>query len=239
MHRSLFPMWRLAIVCSSILALFFVAMPAAKPLAECNFGSEETARKVAAQPFHYLASGGQTDVFVSEDGLFVLKFFKNQPKKWIPFPGYRRHKLKKLQRDINGYRLAATVIPEESGLIFCHLTKTPFGKTTLYTQNGTAHSIDLGDVEFILQKKAEPFDQYFAKHPSKEALASMKKLLETLAEKHLDDHDPRLHKNIGILEGKAILIDPGKLTSSSHTTVKFSPKFCNWIKNNYPEFEAE
>jgi hypothetical protein len=232
-------MWRLAIVCSLIVTLFFIAMPVAKPLADSNFGNEAAARRAATQPFRYLASGGQTDVFVSEDGLFVLKLFKNQPKKWIPLPVYHKKKLKKLQRDIDGYRLAATTIPEESGLIFCHLTKTPFGKITLYPQKGAARSIDLGSVEFILQKRAEPFDQYFAQHPSKEALASMKKLLETLAEKNLDDHDPRLHKNIGMLEGKAILIDPGKLTAAPHTEAKFPPKFCNWIKNNYPEFEVE
>ena len=208
-------------------------------LIAANLGNEEEAKKITAQNFQYLAEGGQTEVFASEDGKYVLKLFKNHPNKWIPFPKYHARKLKKLRRDLNGYKLAFEALPEESCLIFCHLAKTPFPAVTLMDQLGKTQTIDLGGVEFIIQKRAEPFCHYFHQHPSREALNALKGLLQHIAEKKIHDHDPRFHKNIGFLDGKAVLIDPGRLVEDPEAHAKFTPKFREWIKNNHPEFESE
>jgi hypothetical protein len=233
-------MWLRITILFSFAILCLILMTAEEmPLNEKNYGDEEAAKKITAQTFRYLGSGGQTDVFVSEDDVYVLKLFKNHPRKWIPFPNYRQKKLFKLRRDIQGYQLAATTIPQESGLVFCHLKKTPFGKTTVHTASGKVRTLNLDNVEFIVQRKAVPIEDYFAHHPSQETLECMKKLLKLLAERQLEDHDPRLHKNIGILEGKAILMDPGRLAQAWGAKTAFSPKFLDWLKNNYPDFEAE
>jgi len=46
-----------------------------------TLGSEEAARAILNQPFHYLGSGGQSFVFTSADGKYVLKFSTTIPNR--------------------------------------------------------------------------------------------------------------------------------------------------------------
>src|SRR3989344_1671941 len=69
------------------------------PFSLPSYGNVHEAQTILKQKFYYLASGGQMDVFVSEDEKYVLKFFSNTPLP-LPFPSYQRRKLVKLSRDM-------------------------------------------------------------------------------------------------------------------------------------------
>lgn len=64
------------------------------------------------QKYFLKAQGGQSYVFFSEDGKYVLKFFKDMPRPLVLWPSYQQKKLGKLRRTLGGYNLAFTRLPE-------------------------------------------------------------------------------------------------------------------------------
>ncbi len=68
------------------------------------------------QKFYLKAQGGQSYVFISADGKYVLKFFKDMPRPWLPLPSYQKKKIGKLKRTLKGYQLAFSRLREETGL---------------------------------------------------------------------------------------------------------------------------
>ena len=83
-------------------------------------------------------------MFQSQDGKYVLKFFKYQRykiKPWveaftfIPFVAAHRdrrlqHKQDKLARFFSSWKLAFNELQPETGLVYVHLNKTDYLKTT-------------------------------------------------------------------------------------------------------------
>ena len=129
--------------------------------------------KILSQPFHYLARGAQSFVFVAEDGETVLKFFRlssmRLPKwmTWVSFPlplePFRLKKLmekrRALDKDFQSYKIAFENLKDETGLIYLHLNKTNHLKKRLkfYDKLGIGYGIDLDDMHFLVQKKAQLF----------------------------------------------------------------------------------
>jgi hypothetical protein len=54
---------------------------------------------ILKQKFYLKDQGGQSYVFISADEKYVLKFFKDMPRPWIPLKNYQRKKLGKQTRD--------------------------------------------------------------------------------------------------------------------------------------------
>ena len=91
-----------------------------------------------SQSFSYLSYGGQCFVFQSADQKYVIKFFKQSlyelplwlkftPHPW-PIQRYyekkRLHRIDKLQRDFESYKISFEELKEESALLFVHLNKS-------------------------------------------------------------------------------------------------------------------
>lgn len=188
------------------------------------------------QKFTYLAAGGQAYAFVSEDGKYVLKFFKHHLRrlpfwlKYLPLPKkyalqreqQRLKREKKLQRDFRSYHLAYQYLPEESGLLYVHLNKTNFlqKKARILDKLGIEHTIDLDQIEFILQKKADLAFPYLAELIEQENWENAKNCIDSICEmvinrcrKGIYDEDPRIHRNVGFVNGKAMMIDIGRFKS--------------------------
>lgn len=123
------------------------------------------------QKFHYFSKGCQAYVFESEDGKYVLKFFRHH-KYRIPFwfdylTGFSWGEELKKRREhfrqrafantMNSYELASTHLREECGTVFAHLQLTDSlnKKITIQGTMGRSWDIDLDHRLFILQKRAE------------------------------------------------------------------------------------
>ena len=148
--------YAISLFCEKETAGFSIRRISAAPtLPFTNQGETLATQEILKQPFHYLARGGQTFVFVSEDQKYVLKFFKNSPNAFVPLKKYHTKKIGKLMRDIEGYLLAFERLPEESGLIFLKLdTETPFDQTvTIVDKLGIQHELSLQKTLFVVQKK--------------------------------------------------------------------------------------
>ncbi len=152
---------------------------------------------------YYLADqGGQSYVFFSEDGNYVLKFFKDMPRPWLPFRSYQKKKRGKLKRTLHGYLLAYERMREETGLLCIHFkpsqTHLP---TRLIDRLHIENSIDLSSVFFVIQKKATL---------GTISDDELQDLLFTRMAVGIDDHDLRHHRNIGWVDNHPIILDPGR-----------------------------
>lgn len=183
---------------------------------------------ILKQKFTLEAQGGQSYVFISEDGNTVLKFFKEMPRPWIPripFSKYHKKKLTKLLRTISGYRLAFERLPQETGLLTLHFspTSTPL-RTILVDRLAIEHPVDLSSVYFVLQKRAAPVNTF-----SEETLTKVATLLKKRTQAHIADHDPRLQDNLGWIDGQLVFIDPGRFVDDAHASSDLPQKFLDHL----------
>lgn len=186
------------------------------------------------QKFHYLAHGGQCYAFASEDGRYVLKFFKHHLRRvpWLfsnlPLPSsleYLRENKRikrenKLIRDFSSYKLCFEKLPEETGLIFIHLNKTNgrLPSVAIIDKLNIAHRVALDEVEFVIQKRATLAHAYIDElmrtnriEEAKNAVAGICDLIIKRSQKGIFDEDAKIHRNFGFVDDKAVVVDVGRL----------------------------
>ena len=183
------------------------------------------------QKFTYLAKGAQCHVFESADGKWVLKFFRHhhmRPPLWLTLlPSFldpwRSSKIEKkwskLHKDFASYCIAYTELKEKTGILFLHLNKTENLKqsVTIVDRLNIEHSLDMDEMEFLLQKKATlvypTIDTWMETGnivAAKEALSDLVSVLKIRFEKGLFDKDPDLNTNFGFIDKQAVQIDVGR-----------------------------
>lgn len=201
-----------------------------------NSGDEEAARVILKQPFHYLAKGCQAYCFLSDDGKYVLKFFKYQRYQTSPFltpftfiPSVKdyvkdrqRHKLEKLEFFMQAWIIANDHLKEESGLVYVHLSKSQNLKQPIvfFDKMGFRHELQADDLEFLIQRTAEPLKKVIAKSSTEETISLLDRLIDMLVYEYsqgIGDHDPALLQNTGVYDGKPFHIDVGQFY--------FNPRF--------------
>ena len=205
--------------------------------------SAELIRPLFSQPLFFLGKGRQSISYETADGRYVLKLFRKTSKK---------RKQKQLDEYISGGIVASTLVPAETGLITFVCGKQSFNlpTVTVLNERGRIEKICLQDVPFLLQKKAKPLKQTLmklvAEKKFKEASARLESVFTLLAvcrEKGVLDRDGSLIRNgnIGFVDGKAILIDTGKLCQISdrkrqtlHDLNRLKP-LQSWLEAACPE----
>ena len=214
------------------------------------------------KPFTYFDSGSQSYVFLSDDGETILKLFKFQHMRtppWLDFLplngalGEKREKKRAiLERTFNSFVLAYDTMQEETGLIYLHLTKTHhLNKTaTLVDKIGKKHTLDLDNVEFVLQKRGmlaydaiEKWMREGEEAIAKEGISSLLRLAASRCHKGIFDKDPDFRTNFGFIEAKPFQIDFGRLTLNEDEKdpkiygpemIRITRHFENWIEKNHP-----
>jgi hypothetical protein len=202
---------------------------------EVNNAAEAEISAILDQPFRYLAKGAQSYVFASEDGQYVIKFFRIyhlQPPLWLRMlslpPLLQTRQIKKmmekreeLNKDFTSYKIAFEEMREETGLLYLHLNKTTHLKKTLriYDKIGIAYDLEMDQMEFLLQKRAKlvyPAIDALMKTQglgaAKEAIGALVQLLLARFEKGIFDKDPDLNSNFGFLGVQPIQIDIGRFS---------------------------
>lgn len=223
------------------------------------------------QKYRYLGKGCQSYVFESEDGRYVLKFFKYQryrPQRWLEsftwIPGVAAysqerldHKREKLAKLFKGWQTAYEELPEETGLLFVKLSENgePNKKLTFYDKIGLEHEVDLGEMQFLVQYKADMLSATIEKLLQEGEREKTRLLIGDLIELFLGeyergyaDFDPAIIQNTGVLNGKPIHVDVGQITYSD---TLFNPqiwkqdlfnktyKFRAWLRELDKELAAE
>lgn len=169
------------------------------------------------QKFKYLGKGCQFYVFESQDGRFVLKFFKQ--KHLRPIFGKSPRRCAKVQALCQSCEIAARELPEETGVLYVHLarTKDPL-LVSLTDKLGLRHVVDLRLTQCVLQKKAESapavFERLLNEKREEELREKIAQLLQLTASRclaHVADQDKAFVQNVGFLQERALLIDIGQL----------------------------
>ncbi len=179
---------------------------------------------IFSQPFHFLAAGAQAYAFESEDGRYVIKFFRMNRLTPRPIHFFHPRKWKRrksnLQLTFNAYKLVYENLREETGLHFIHLNRTTHLKTVLYVtdQKKKEHSIDLDQVPFIVQDKAELLQQRLHRLKREQkfeelqtAMDSFLTLVKHRIELGLTDLDDGIENNYGFVGERPIHLDVGKV----------------------------
>lgn len=190
-------------------------------------------KKALNQPYFYLGKGCQSYVFASEDGQYVIKFFKYQRyrlQNWLawfpPLPSivkYRQEKAEKKWKKLDGFvqswKVAFENLKDETGLVFVHLNKTTDleHQLTIYDKIGQKHLIDLDQMEFCIQRKASLLCPTLLNLKEEGNLAKAKEIIHQLLTlvlseyaRGLADNDHALMQNTGVAQGKPLHIDVGQ-----------------------------
>lgn len=226
----------------------------------------ETVDSLLSQPYHFLESGGECYVFESEDRKAVLKFFKHHHMRsesildriWIPplFDLFRVHfrdgQKEKLNKFFTSCLLADTHFREGTGLLYLHLNKTEHlgKKLHLFDPIGVLHTLNLDQVEFALQKKAQmayptlsALAQAGELEGAKKRLSSLLDLIEKRCQAGIADHDAR-KRNFGFVGQQAIELDLGSFSKNptlakpealKKTLLLETVKLRRWLKKYHPE----
>ncbi len=184
----------------------------------------EEIRGIFAGRFKFLGLGAQSFAFESEDGKYVLKFFKM--RRFTPSltdrlcPHVAARRLRNLRWVFNGYKIAYDNFKKETGLIFIHLAKTDHlkQKVLVIDDKGKEHIIDLDKTEFVLQEKAELLFKRIARlykagdrQGAQKSIADVLELVKQRVDKGYADRDKAVSNNYGFVGDRAIQLDVGRL----------------------------
>lgn len=221
-------------------------------------------RTILSQPYHYIGKGSQSFVFESEDGNYILKFFRLNRyrlptlQQKLPLPPFLAHiqnekqrtKQNKLTRLFTSCTLAYTELKHETALIYIHLNKTTNLTTelTLIDNLHRTHTLDLDTHAFVLQKKGEQvlphLDRLLKQGRHKEAqsaLTSLTNLIQKRIDKGIIDGDAEVHKNAGFYNGEAVFLDIGAFRKG-HTPPEMSHltrKLDTWLEKRAPTLRLD
>jgi len=242
-------------------------------LAICQFAQKKTDRftlsKIATQlleepcsqidkqylnhTYVYLGKGGQSYVFASEDGQYVLKVFRGSRLGMLQFLSrFSSHFAKKkqiletdLEQTLKSYRLAYEELKEETGLVGIHLdghAQLP-GKLSIVDNLKITHTMDPNLIPFIIQMRATHVKDKIAKNPDKKYLESLLTLLRLRMDAGIEDTDPNLAKNFGFIGERAVQIDPGRFSKTNAPSLqkleRSKEDLQHYLNANHPELSED
>lgn len=243
------------------------------PLLELPSPTENQLKKltlITKQPFHYLKKGSQAYAFMSEDGQYILKLFKfhhMRPLTWvnnIPLPqaiAQERDYLLlrrdlRTKRSLNSYKIAATHLQDECGLLFTQILPSPSYSLPVQLEDrlGRKYSIDLSQYGFAIQHRLNlvmPSLQKWINEKNtdeaEKALSSLVGLMVQRSKKGIQDADPDLHKNAGFYGSTAVNVDIGSFFENKNISQvnamrpdiqKTFQKLIIWLNNKSPKLAS-
>lgn len=203
-------------------------------VAQLDTAEHQHLKEIVNQQFSYIGKGAQCYAFASEDGNYVLKFFKFKhlkPNLLVeflppvpPFQGYKKNCIERKKRKLigvfNGYDLAFKENRDHAALIYLHLipTQNLHLNVTIIDKLGLTRTIHLDDVVFLIQKKGETLrtrlNQLLREkklQEAKQAMASIVQMYISEYKKGMYDHDHGILHNTGFIGDKPFHLDVGKL----------------------------
>jgi hypothetical protein len=214
------------------------------------------------QKFSYLAFGKQMTAYESENHDYVIKFFNPRPPlkeewfhrykkikhfctlKWFSRAYFRKEE--RLHKIFQRHKIAFNELREETALVYVHLNKSTAIKHTLEVidQKGIAHSLDLENVPFALQKKVKLAGSHLRYlndqndiEGIRKAFRELEQLFTSRSNKKFTDRIQTLNNNYGFLGDQAIQIDFGRIwKDETLNPEEETEKILSAIKNSWPLF---
>lgn len=196
----------------------------------------QQARKALSQPYHYLAHGFQVYAFCSEDGQYILKFFRHQrlrlPDFVMALPSFplfdewRKSRILSLSRRqdylFRSCKTSWDLARHETVMMMVHinLTDSLYPTVKLHDLLGNVYSIELDKYQFLLQRKGTLIKPTISAHMKNGEIHEAQRCLDRIfdlfvdcAKKGIADTDGALIRkdNLGFFGDRAIYIDGGKL----------------------------
>lgn len=178
-----------------------------------------------AGTFKVVGEGRQMIACASTEPGYVLKFFKTDSMqepwylKWSLLNCLFKEKKERIRRRklffSQGYLLAQTYLPEETGIVFVHQAKNSQPMPTISIDNGLfLFDVDLNQIPFVVQKKGEvKFLDALEQAIGTEKLEDLIDQFIAFHRKRISylirDFDRNIEENYRILDGKLLYIDPG------------------------------
>lgn len=204
--------------------------------------------------YFYLSKGGQSYVFISVDGNYILKFFRasrlnflNLFKGLLPVRWSEKQEAI-LKRTFQSYLLAEEHLKEQTGLLGVHVSQTPFNCPPLkiIDKLGIEHIMDLSSISFVLQKRAKPVKTHINDLIAKGDVIRARKALTTLFDflkerirAGIQDEDPNISKNFGFIKDQVIQFDAGNFKIDKPITIdrilSSAQDLQHWINKNHPQ----
>jgi hypothetical protein len=191
-----------------------------QPLQQSEASITTDLSAILEQKFHYLGSGGECYCFASEDGEYVLKFFKQHHLRLPSFiakisPEFLKEKFARKERDLLiSCQIAANELSNETGVIYLHLEdeRGVPNHIHLIDKLGIAHKVPSHSLPFVLQKRAVPLLQRLQEMSGAQARSAIDSLVDLVrrrCEKGIADADPFLDRNFGFIGEKIVEFDIG------------------------------
>ncbi len=226
-------------------------------------------RLILEQPFSYIGKGGQSYVFASADGQYVIKFFKfkhlrpNWLVEALPEIGFLKEykesniarKKRLIQGVFSGYRVAYEKHRSESGILFLKLNPQAGIYVTLHDKLGRKHHVNLEKIPFIIQEKARPTRDIIEAALNVGDLALVKQRMRQIVAlyhaeytKGIVDRDHGILHNTGFVGEKPIHLDVGKVSARPEINQPENrradleivyQRYTGWLKNHYPHYYEE
>lgn len=196
-----------------------------------------------SQKYRYFGKGGQCYVFFSEDGNYVIKFFKQRVYKiplwhhFIPIPYVfdrykekkRSKRLDKIQRDFFSYKVSFEDLQEITGVLYVHLNPSQdlMRSVAIVDLLNIEHRLDLDKFDFILQRRADMIYPTLTRlieeqdsDRSKQIIDQVVQLILYRCQKGYEDWDPNVRTNCGLLNDRVIKIDVGRFIANEQMKSK-------------------
>jgi hypothetical protein len=216
---------------------------------EQNEKEKKETETALSQSYRFLGGGGQCFSFISQDGKYVIKFFKQKafpPRHWLSL-NFEKTDAKR-DRVFSAFRLSFDRLSEETGMLYIHLNPTQhLHKTVLFSDiSGKEHLLNLDELQFVVQKKADLANGYIdtllARNDvdgAKDAINQLLSLSMRLHEKGVRNRDPNFRSNYGFVDGRPIVVDVGRMASRKKSAQKdlrrFKEKFRIYLAKEHPE----
>lgn len=209
--------------------------------------SGEIQDAVFGQNYRYLASGMESYAFVSDDGKYVIKFFRMKHYAPSITEYFRPERLKLREKNLytifNAYKSAYDELREETGLVFIHLNKTKNLKRGLNITDwlGRTYAINLDQMEFVVQEKAELVFTRLKRlmdNGDSAGFERSKQAILGLVRKQIDkgfaDQDKAVSHNYGFVGEKPIHLDVGRIFKGKKENEyeRISARIDRWINEN-------
>ncbi len=229
--------------------------------------ADDTLHALLQQPYFFLAHGRQSYAFMSMDGKYVLKFFKQSsssasqsglPDLFI-FNYFKKKAIKEKQQKMRHLArsqvLAVMDLTEETGVEYVHMKRCGLPeRVMLLDPKGEVLYVDIDHLQFIVQRAIAPLKETFIRLMQENRVEEAKKrvhaifdLLEHCRKKKIWDRDTGLIRNgnIGFLHEKAVYIDTGKLAPfkrgmdyTAYDLKRLRP-LGKWFNSYYPSLAVE
>ncbi len=212
--------------------------------------------EILSQPYHYIGQGAQSFVFESQDGNYVVKFFRFDKRLFKKFSSVYSGKKEKPRTPVlikaftvfNACKIAYDRLKEETALVYLHLNTTSIGLPLLRCKNkiGRTFLLPLDSYRFVVQKKATLFSDALLlarKNPEemKKKIDQLIDLLLSRTAKGVFNTDPTLVRNFGFLEDRAVEIDFGNYRSAAEygraiEMQRYTGKLRLWLEREAPNW---